>query len=204
MRLRLYRRNLAMSHEPAWPRRCDGRTPCATPFSWSSSRHPRHTPTPLTPAPITIYEVFDGQAGLEWHGADRARCRWRGRDRRRSSTWSRASSRSGMLRPTKRIALVGDRRRVLDGGRRDRHARLAFAQRATFNAINQRWYISAEEATNGTPNRIYLAVSASADALGSLEGGHVAGAGQRDRQHAARSRCVRRVPHTETPVRVAS
>jgi MYXO-CTERM domain-containing protein len=43
----------------------------------------------------------------------------------------------------------------------------AFAQRAAFNATNQRWYISAEEATtNGTPNRIYLAVSASGDARG--------------------------------------
>jgi uncharacterized protein (TIGR03382 family) len=42
----------------------------------------------------------------------------------------------------------------------------AFAQRATFNATNQRWYISAEEATNGAPNRIYLAVSASGNALG--------------------------------------
>ena len=42
----------------------------------------------------------------------------------------------------------------------------ASAQRATFNATNQRWYISAEEATNGTPNRIYLAVSASGNARG--------------------------------------
>src|SRR5438067_12358011 len=31
----------------------------------------------------------------------------------------------------------------------------AFAQRAVFDATNQRWYISAEEATTGAANRIY-------------------------------------------------
>jgi hypothetical protein len=42
----------------------------------------------------------------------------------------------------------------------------AFSQHAAFNPLNQRWYVTAEEATNGTPNRIYLAVSASGDARG--------------------------------------
>ncbi|MGE5181547.1 MAG: hypothetical protein ACM31C_05780 [Acidobacteriota bacterium] len=42
----------------------------------------------------------------------------------------------------------------------------AVAQHAVFNALNQRWYVSAEQATTGTPNQIYLAVSASYDATG--------------------------------------
>jgi hypothetical protein len=42
----------------------------------------------------------------------------------------------------------------------------AFAQHAVFNASNQRWYLSAEQATAGTPNAIYLAVSASRDPTG--------------------------------------
>jgi hypothetical protein len=39
----------------------------------------------------------------------------------------------------------------------------AFAQHALFNAANQRWYMSAEQATTGTPNSVYLAVSATGD-----------------------------------------
>ncbi len=41
----------------------------------------------------------------------------------------------------------------------------AFAQRAVFDPISQRWYVSAEEAKSG-PNRVYLAISASNDATG--------------------------------------
>jgi hypothetical protein len=42
----------------------------------------------------------------------------------------------------------------------------AFAQRAIYDFTRQRWYMSAEEATSGTPNRIYVAISESSDPTG--------------------------------------
>lgn len=43
----------------------------------------------------------------------------------------------------------------------------ASAQHAIFDAANQRWYVSAEQATTTTPNQIYVAISQSGDVMSS-------------------------------------
>jgi len=118
-----------------------------------------HADAPV-PAPITILSVFDGQGGTAQTTPDVGGAagstqavdvvsgfvtiRDAGSDQVLSSTTAEAFWTAAGVTGTP----------------------AAFAQRATFNALNQRWYISAEEATNGAPNRIYLAVSASGDARG--------------------------------------
>jgi hypothetical protein len=116
-----------------------------------------------SPLPITIDEVFDGQAGP-------------------SATSQTAPDVGGAAGSEQVVDVVSGfvtirdavTHQVLASSSADAFwsaagvtgTPAAFAQRAAFNATNQRWYISAEEATNGTPNRIYLAVSASGDARG--------------------------------------
>jgi hypothetical protein len=58
-----------------------------------------------------------------------------------------------------------------------------------FSALNQRWYVLAEESTSGAANRIYLAVSASGDCPRTVESGHAAAAGAADHEHEAGGRC---------------
>ncbi|HEX7704788.1 MAG TPA: MYXO-CTERM sorting domain-containing protein [Kofleriaceae bacterium] len=117
-----------------------------------------------SPAPITIDEVFDGQGGP-------------------SGTAQTAPDVGGAAGSEQVVDVVSGfvtirdaaTHQVLTSSTADAFwsaagvigTPAAFAQRAAFNATNQRWYISAEEATtSGTPNRIYLAVSASGDARG--------------------------------------
>ncbi len=114
------------------------------------------------PPPLSIYTVFDGQAGA-------------------AGTAPRTPDPGGGAGPTHVIDVVNGVITVRDNGSGATvmtstadtfwtaagvtGTPAASSQHATFNAENQRWYISAEEGGSG-PNRLYLAVSASASALG--------------------------------------